>query len=260
MKNNKLLFTFLFVLGFLLSYSQDLIMKRDSSVIFCKIVQEDNTTLYYRQKKGEQMFELNIKKADVLSYFSGKANVLAEIKRADSIALVQTKRDSVKRKKDTLQTKLVAQPPKKDTLLQKAITIQSQGDTIILNSNYKCFYKGELITRGEALALMKGNTQAHQEMKKARANFTPVVPLYLGAVVLATVFIADAMGPGNFHWLIGGSCVIAAALAITFKHNCNIHLYQAVKLYNSSKDIAVTYIPKFELGAASNGIGLCLKF
>ena len=101
---------------------------------------------------------------------------------------------------------------------------------------------------------------SRQEMQKARANFVPVIPLGIGAAVLAGVFITDAVSDGNFNWIVGGSSIIAAVLAITFNHNCHIHLYKAVKLYNSGRGIVITSIPKFELGMASGGVGLCLKF
>jgi len=244
-----------------------MILKRDSSVIFCNIVKEDSTTIYYRQKQGEQTMELNVRKADVLGYYSKKAQALAELRRADSLAKIQPKKDSVQLKKDIFQTQVVSTPPKKDsvlikkdTLQQKAMVIKPTSDSIFLNANYKCFYKGELITKGEALGLMKRDTAACKEMKLARDYYAPVIPLGLGALVCASVFIYDAVSDGNFHWIVGGSGVLAAALAITFKHNCNVHLYKAVKRYNTNRDIAVAYIPKFELGIASNGIGLCLKF
>jgi hypothetical protein len=107
---------------------------------------------------------------------------------------------------------------------------------------------------------MRRDTVAYKEMQKARAYYAPVIPLGLSALALATIFVVDAVGPGNFHWIVGGSSIVATALAITFKHNCNVHLYKAVKLYNTNRDMAVTYMPKFELGAASSGIGFCLKF
>ncbi len=295
MKNNKLVFSLLFVLVSLLSYSQDMILKRDSSVIFCHIIKEDSATIYYRQKQGEQTMELNVKKADVLGYYSKKAQMLADLKRADSLAKVNAKRDtvwvtkntlnsktdsirtqvvSIPTKKDTLQTKVVASQLKKDTvkelqndsiicLLTKTGHVidrsEYQKDTILLNINYKCFYKGELITKKEALALMTGYG-SRKEMKLARSYYAPVIPLGVGAVVCAGVFIYDAVSDGNFHWVVGGSSIIAAVLAITWKHYSNIHLYKAVRLYNANRDIAVAYIPKFELGVASKDIGLCLKF
>ncbi len=291
----KVLLSCLFVLASLLSYSQDLIVKRDSSVLFCKIIKEDSAAIYYRQTQGEQMMELSIKKTDVLSYYSRKANAINELRRADSLARVQQKRDTVnakndslksqisslKSKSDSLQRLLTALAVKKDSVQIKKDTMRDlkddrgctdfkigttidrtdykKEDTIFLNINYKCFYKGELITKKEALALMTGYG-SRKEMKLARSYYAPVIPLGLGALVLAGVFIYDAVGPGDFHWVMGGGSVIAAALAITFKHYSNVHIYKAVKLYNANRDVAVVNMPKFELGMASKGVGLCLKF
>jgi|GEM_PF-2016218 hypothetical protein len=255
----KILLGFLFTLTYLLSYSQDLIVKRDSSVIFCKIIKEDNAAIYYRQNKGEQTVELNIKKADVISYYN-KAIVQNEIKRTDSLSLVKPKRDTVQIKKDTLPAKSMVITLKTDSLKPQVSSSKPKVDSIFLNVNYRCFYKGEQITRKEALGFMKRDTTAYKEMQKARGNFVPVIPLGLGAAILAGVFVGDAVSNGNFHWIVGGSCVIATALAITFKHNCNVHLYKAVKQYNANRDMAIISVPKFELGAASSGVGLCLKF
>jgi len=242
-------------------------MKRDSSSIFCNIIKEDSTTLYYRQTIGEQTFELNIKKTAVLNYYSRRANAIAELRRADSLAQARPNRDSIHAKNDSLQKTVSALTlkkdsvrPKKDTLPLKAVALKSQSDSIFLNSNYKCFYQGEVITKRDALDFMKRDTTARKEMKLARGYFAPVIPLGLGALVLAGVFVYDAVGPGDFHWVIGGGCIIAAAMAITFKHYSNVHVYKAVKLYNANRDIAVVNMPKFELGVASKGVGLCLKF
>src|ERR1700739_617626 len=142
MKNNKPWYGLLFVLVSFFSYAQDLIIKRDSSVIFCKIIKEDSISIYYRQSKGEQTFELNIKKTDVLNYYSRRINAINELKRTDSVAQAQVKKDSVLPKpvavilpKDSIQIK-------KDTLPQKLSDIKPQGDIIALNTYYKCFYKG----------------------------------------------------------------------------------------------------------------------
>jgi hypothetical protein len=325
MKKAFIILNFTFYIFNSFCIAQDLIVKRDSSVIFCKIVKEDSATIYYRQKMGEQTMELNIKKVDVISYYNKRAIVQGELKRTDSLAQVKPKRDSVqvkmdsiqakivsvfaatkdplKPKKDTLQVKkdsikaissniairsdsilkriasyqnsksdslqkilaaITTKPdsvkPKKDTTQTKAVMVRSRSDSIFLNINYRCFYKGEQITKKEALNFMKRDTVAYKEMRKARAYYAPVIPLGIGSAILATEFIIDAVARGDFRWVVGGTCLIGAALAVTFKHNCNVHLYKAVKQYNANRDIAVTYIPKFELGAASSGIGLCLKF
>lgn len=260
MKNSKLLCSLLFILFSRLSYAQDLIVKRDSSVIFCHIIKEDSVSIYYRQNKGEQTFELNVKKADVLNYFSKKANALAELKRADSLALVNSKKDSVKAIAYNPKPKTDSVLTKKDTLRQKVIAVIPQGDTIALNSSYKCFYKGELITRGEALKLMKSNKDAYQEMKKARGYFSPVIPLGLGAAILAGIFVGDAVSSGNFHWVVGGSSILLTAIAVTLKQTCNIHIDKSIKLFNTKPSLAGVTSSKFELSIASRGIGLCLKF
>ena len=85
------------------AHSQDLIVKRDSSVIFCKISKVDSATIYYRQKKGEQTMELSILRTDIVSFYKKNAAVLSEIARADTLVKVQPKNDTIKMQGDSLK-------------------------------------------------------------------------------------------------------------------------------------------------------------
>ena len=260
MKTIKVILCGVFVWTSFLSNAQDLIVKRDSSVIFCKISMVDSTTIYYRQSKGEQIIELSIPKTNIISFYKKNAAVLAETSKENTIAKVQPKTETSQTKKDSLQPKAVVATLKKDSIQTKTVGLKPQGDSIFLNRNYKCFYKEELITRKEAFGLMKKDTTAQYEMKKARAYFAPVIPLGLGAAILAGVFIGDALS-GNFQWwAVGGGCVLLSAVAITCKHAFNIHIANAVKIYNTHNKIGVALIPKYELGVASKGVGISFKF
>jgi len=50
--------------------SQDLIVKRDSSKIYCKITKEDSLTIFYKPSREKQNTELSINKSDVIKYFN----------------------------------------------------------------------------------------------------------------------------------------------------------------------------------------------
>ena len=259
-KTVKVILCGLFVWTSHLFYAQDLIVKRDSSVIFCKISMVDSTTIYYRQSKGEQTIELSIPKTNIISFYKKNAPIVAETLKADTIAKIQPKIDTSQTKKDSLQPKAVVATFKKDSVQTKTAGLKPQGDSIFLNRSYKCFYKGELITRKEAFDLMKKDTTAQHEMKKARAYFAPVIPLGLGAAVLAGVFIGDALS-GNFQWwAVGGGCVLLSAVAITCKHAFNIHIANAIKLNNTHNRLSLVGTPKYELGMASKGVGISFKF
>ena len=260
MKNNKLCCSLLFVFVSCCSYAQDLIIKRDSSVIFCKISKVDSTTIYYRQSKGEQTFELSILKTEVVNFYKKNAANVEEVKKTDTLVKTRIRTDTIKVQQDTLQSKMVEEVSKKDSTQTKTVIIKPQSDSVFINKNYKCFYKGEVITRKEALDLMRKDTAAQYEMKKARACFAPVIPLGLGAAILAGVFIGDAIS-GNFKWWgVGGGTIVLSVIAISLKHVCNIHIANAVKIYNTHNRLPVANIPKYELGVASGGVGISFKF
>ncbi|MGZ4057209.1 MAG: hypothetical protein ACXVPM_20035 [Bacteroidia bacterium] len=67
---NKIILTLLFLSFAFVSLGQDLITKKDSSKILCKIIKEDETTLYYINARDKDRKEMTIKKSDVLKYLS----------------------------------------------------------------------------------------------------------------------------------------------------------------------------------------------
>ena len=61
-------------LSTLVSYSQDLIIKKDSSKIYCQITQEDSLVLYYQVIKNNLKIDAVIEKSDVLKYYKAKSS------------------------------------------------------------------------------------------------------------------------------------------------------------------------------------------
>ena len=56
-----------------------------------------------------------------------------------------------------------------------------------------------------------------------------------------------------------GISILFIVIGITLEQNYHKHVTRAVKLYNSKLGIAST-TPKFQLGVASTGVGIALKF
>jgi hypothetical protein len=64
-----ILFIFLILVS-ITGFSQDLIVKRDSSKIFCKITKEDSLAIYYKSIRDKTGLEQKINRSDVLNYFN----------------------------------------------------------------------------------------------------------------------------------------------------------------------------------------------
>jgi hypothetical protein len=69
----NLFYTAVLLLISLLSYSQDMIVKRDSTKIFCKITKEDSTHIYYSQYKNNKVSMGTISKTEVQNFYISKS-------------------------------------------------------------------------------------------------------------------------------------------------------------------------------------------
>jgi len=71
----------------LLSFSQDLIIKKDSTRILCNITGEDSLTIYYSQRKNNSLLNSKISKELVLKYYSSssKSIIKKRVNKKDSI-------------------------------------------------------------------------------------------------------------------------------------------------------------------------------
>ncbi|HTA62252.1 MAG TPA: hypothetical protein VK835_07345 [Bacteroidia bacterium] len=249
-KNKLLVIKFVlscfFILTNLYSYSQDLIITRDSLKIFCEITKEDSATIYYKQVKGDAVFNFNIKKSVVLKYYNSSAIVQNQVRQADSLALTR-KNDSIQFLKE---------------LSVRAITDSTffKNDSLFLKNNFY-FYHGKAITRNKVLDLMKGNDEANHEMHNAMINHRVARFIaYLGAGLAGAGcanLIFDKSGALAEVGVGVGMCLISIPIVqITVRK----HINKALKSYNSKLGIAGTTIPKFEIGMASRGLGVSIKF
>jgi hypothetical protein len=66
----KIQISIVLILGATLGFSQDLIVKKDSTKIFCKITKEDSLTIFYKSIRDKQHLEQSILKTDVIKYFN----------------------------------------------------------------------------------------------------------------------------------------------------------------------------------------------
>lgn len=73
----KICLIFLFISSFI--FPQDLIIKRDSTKIFCKIIKEDSLTIFYKPLRDKNTAEQSILKANVIQYFN-KATIAKNAK------------------------------------------------------------------------------------------------------------------------------------------------------------------------------------
>jgi len=294
MKSVKKLFSFLFVLVSVLSYSQDVIIKQDSTKIFCRIIKQDSLSIYYALDKDKSSIELSINKTYVLKCYTNTSGLIFESNSIDPISIAKPKKESSQVKNDfiikTNNTKIFCKITKEDSgliyyiakgnveliinksevykyynsavgVMKMGSVFQSQtkSDSIILiNKTY--FYQGNLVTRRNILKLMEKNKEASQEMEKAANSYG--YGRLIGSI--AGVIAGDAtanliLGKPNGLVVLGVGAGLVL-LTIPFQYYYKKHLHKAIKLYNSKTGIAVTKTPKFQLVAASSGIGLCLKF
>lgn len=88
MKQKKVqaLIVFLFISSFI--FSQDLIIKRDSTKIFCKVIKEDSLTIFYKPTGNKKAPEQSIPKADVIQYFN-KATLALALQAKNKVDTVQ---------------------------------------------------------------------------------------------------------------------------------------------------------------------------
>jgi hypothetical protein len=225
----KFVLSCFFILDSQLSFSQDLIIKLDSSKIFCEITQEDSATIYYKALKGDALFKLSINKSEVLKYYNSKAIVQSQIRKADSIAKANPK------------------PAFKS-------------DSIFFKERVKFTYHNQRYGNHSILKIIKNNPESLAEMKKAiRNNLFNIFSTTVAITSLAS-FAADAIAEGKPQWALVGAGIGFYALSFAFNYFYHKHTYKAVSIYNSKLKIAGETIQKFEIGMVSRGVGICFKF
>jgi len=192
----KSISVFLFLFISLISSSQDVIIKKDFSKIYCTIVNEDSLAVYYNIDANRKK-NLSIAKSDILKYY-----------RYSSTSLRNSKY--------------------KDYNIEK-------GDTIVLSKKYEFEFKGELLLINEVVNLMVKDTLAYKEIIKAKkyhdGNW---VTQYLGFTISLFPIAASGKSIPFGGAVILGSSIIAVTYIISIPLNKKFkkHAKAAVKLFN----------------------------
>lgn len=223
----KFVLSCFFMLVSVLSYSQDLIIKRDSTKIFCEVLKEDSTTIYFKGKKDDKVVEQSISKSEVLQYYNSKAIVQKQKQVADSMAKIQP----------TFKT-----------------------DSIYYDGKKTFTYHNKKYSSFGVRKLMRDGTEEYIEMNRAAVCKGFWVFFSASSAPILGVFAADAIAFNNPRWPVLGVGIGCTALSFVFKYFYQKHADKAVGLYNSKIKIAGTTIPKFEIGMATRGLGVSLKF
>ncbi|HTA62253.1 MAG TPA: hypothetical protein VK835_07350 [Bacteroidia bacterium] len=224
----KFIISYLFIFIAFTSFSQDLIIRLDSSKIFCNILKEDSSTIYFKAKKGDDVVEQSIKKLEVLSYSNSKAIVQKQIKQSDSLSLVK--------KKSALEN-----------------------DSLVFISRAKFRYKGKIYSAYGLPKIMEENSEEQLDMKKAKNNlYGGLIFATSGGALLGTAMADLVNNQQESAFQLGGFGLGLILIAIPFDFLYKKHSQHAVKLFNSKHKIAC--LPPVKLGIASKGLGFSLTF
>lgn len=82
--HNRLLFSILFFFIVVCGFSQHLIIKKNGDKIYCRIVAEDSTLIYYTKPAQKSTFQIN--KSEIEKYYSSQRMVPAEQPSATAVA------------------------------------------------------------------------------------------------------------------------------------------------------------------------------
>jgi hypothetical protein len=234
------------------SFAQDLIVKQDNSKVFCKVISQDSTAIYYKQDKDNINTELSINKKDVFRCFTKANGMIFENKILSPVAKVEVKKDSILTiKKDSVNQANIIKL-KRDSVL-------SLNDSILIKKGIY-LYHGYPIGRKGILKLMQRNTEAHDEME------TAIGESYFGTIT--AIVGGNVAGAGFANLILGKPHAIAelgigiglGLLFIPIKFSYHKMVRKAVKLYNTKVRVANASPPTFQLDMASTGVGIALKF
>lgn len=226
MKPFRQILSLLFVLVSFISFAQDFIVKKDTT-IYCKIRKEDSLTIFYTDRADERR---SVSKTDVYKYFNSATR---KIKNG---FLVQR------------------------SAIDYFTFARLNNDSIIITKNNKIDYRGERFTKGETINLMKLNNEARHDAKKARVSRLFGTLLFIDGLFFVGDFMIGA-SYGEIYWINGVHGIVALVIAVTLQQAFHKQFTRAIKKFNTKpNNLTGTHIPKIELGLASKGIGLCLKF
>ena len=137
------------------TFCQDLIIKRDSSKIFCKIIKEDSLSLYYIPSKNNQKTELSINKSEVLKYHSSLAVAKTNRNKLDTASKIYNAKILIKGFYKSYAEYISNSP----SLAKEVIAVKrTSGDLILMHgSDYGYSLNGQTTNLGEYYGFCDGN-------------------------------------------------------------------------------------------------------
>jgi hypothetical protein len=149
-------------------------------------------------------------------------------------------------------------------ILCLSIFAQNQTDSIKIFKvfgGYRFESKGNVLTYGNMLDMMKDNPEAYQFMSKAKstAGFANVLG-FAGSFMIGWP-IGTALGGGKPNWILAGVGCGLLIIAIPISSSANNNALIAIKKYNSSIN-GLSYQNQYDLklGLCPNGLSLKLMF
>lgn len=147
-----------------------------------------------------------------------------------------------------------------DTLKSnKVLYIKALPDSVFINTNNKIEYQGIILTKNEALKMMKLNMSSRIEVKMTNMfRWFAAISVIEGAISAADFGVGASQG--NFNWVVGGIALIDFIVAATMHQEVNKHFDRTIKLYNTKPSIRGVNNFKPELGVASKSLGIFFRF
>lgn len=220
MSKRKLCTFFAFVFSVSVLLGQDLIIKKDSTKLFCKILSEDSLQITYIKSSDKKRVSQAINKSDILKYYRNSGDLSAY--RYKEPPEPESERSKQRRIAHELLPKKIF-----DTLrLEK-------GDTVYLKNNGTLVFRQKLITIYNLVDLMSHNSLASYHIKKAKSLFEG---LFFISFITAPLVIIPLQAEGvslRDKLLVSASIgavaiIIDVPLNISYKH----HLKKAIQLFN----------------------------
>jgi len=211
----KIVSVFLLVFQITPVNSQDLIIRQDSSKIFCKIIKEDSTTIYYKDNRKSNSLLASIAKSEVLKCYN----------------------HSILKNKSNVH---------KGSIYYSNYSLK-KGDTLVLEKNNEVMFKGRFLAEHQILGLMSHDTAAYEELNKSliyQAQLLNYTDIRIGgdgtflndlfncnnAIIIAGVIVITTATLGTIYGIKG--------LRYAVKYNkYQKHLYNAVSLFNAAHHI-----------------------
>jgi len=206
---------FIFVLIFVCSHalhSQDLIIRKDSSKVFCKIIKEDSLSVYYKESRDRKHIKQSIAKSEVSKYYTSAETSLEQIR--------QNKTDSLKLERE------------KSSYANYKLM---KGDTLLLNKNFQFEFKGGWLYPREVVDLMSHDKTAYEEIKKAAScsEFCNGTSLLGSMVAISILKLAAVSHLAAFYLVSAGTLVVTYLTILPAKIKFKSHARKALHLFNA---------------------------